>query len=321
MRLRAPSAWTPAPLEPDGIEVNSSGVTTPGRVPTGGAGMNSASMGGRGLRCQVRRSSMVALIEVSGVLRLDTVPRLREAVLKVLTDSPDVILLDLGGVEAVEDELSLLMFSTLGWLVADRAESAVVLAAPSRQLRVALHRAAPLFVEVFATRARARLAAEQGVTRRRVSEHLPPTRHAPRFARYLLDAMCTRWHLDGELRERAQLVVGELVTNAVEHGGSGIELIVTVRRHVLRIEVCDDDALPHPVNSPPDAPDGYGLRLVTRLAGHWGSRPTPRGKVIWADLLITPPRQDAEHSPAAARHTAGQQLPVATPESRTTRAT
>jgi anti-sigma regulatory factor (Ser/Thr protein kinase)/anti-anti-sigma regulatory factor len=255
--------------------------------------MNDAGPGGLELRCHVRRSALIALIEVAGVLRLDTVPRLRQAVLKVLTDSPEAIVLDLGGVDAVEDELSLLMFATLGRLVTDRAESALVLAAPSLRLRVALHRAAPLFVQVFPTRAEAWLAAEQGVSRRRVSEALPPTPHAPRSARRLVDEMCIRWHLGSELRDRAQLVVTELVTNAVEHAGSGIELIVTVRRHVLRIEVCDDnDVLPHPQHSPPDTPGGDGLRLVTRLASHWGSKPTSRGKLIWADLVITPPHTE-----------------------------
>jgi signal transduction histidine kinase len=146
------------------------------------------------------------------------------------------------------------MFATLGRLVADEAEGELLLAAPSLRLRVALHRAAPCQVQVFATRAEAWVVAEQGVSRHRVSEHLPPTPHAPRFARRLVDAMCTRWHLDGELRERAQVVVTELVSNAVEHAGSGIELIITAQHHVLRIEVCDDnDTLPSPIDSLPDA--------------------------------------------------------------------
>lgn len=254
--------------------------------------MTDVGPGGTGLRCHVRCSALIAVIEVAGVLRLDTVPRLREAVLKVLTDSPEAIVLDLGGVDAVEDELSLLMFATLGRLAADRAESAVVLAVPSLRLRVALHRAAPLLVQVFATRAEAWLTAEQGVSRRRVSEALPPTPLAPRFARRLVAAMCARWQVDDELCERAQLVVSELVTNAVQH--AGIELTITIRRHVLRVEVCDDNNVPfHPrKESSPDAPGGDGLRLVTLLASHWGSRPTPRGKVIWADLVITPSRRE-----------------------------
>lgn len=241
-------------------------------------------MGGTGLRCHVRRTSLIGVIEVAGVLRLDTVARLREAVLKVLAEEPEAVVLDLGGVEAVE-EPSLVMFSMLGRLVVDRADSELVLAAPSLRLRVALQRASSsMFVRVFATRAEACLAAEQGASRRQVSERLPATPHAPQFARRIVDEVCARWHLDSELRERAELVVTELVTNAVQHaGGGGIDLVVAVRRPMLRVEVGDDNRLlPCPV---PARPSG-GLYLVDRLASQWGSKRTTRGKVIWAELMI-----------------------------------
>ncbi|MGH4024569.1 MAG: STAS domain-containing protein [Pseudonocardiaceae bacterium] len=157
--------------------------------------MSSAGAGKTGLRCDVRRTSLIGLIEVTGVLRLGTVARLREAVLKVLPEGPAAIVLDLTGVEAVEDELSLVVFSTLGRLVADRAQSELILAAPSLRLRVALQRAAPIFVRVFATRAEAWLAAERDVSPRRVSAQLPATAQAPQFARRLVNEVCARWEL------------------------------------------------------------------------------------------------------------------------------
>jgi anti-sigma regulatory factor (Ser/Thr protein kinase) len=241
----------------------------------------------------VRRPSLIGLIEVTGVLRWNTVTPLRQAVLKVLTEVPETIMLDLTGVEAAEDDVSLGIFTTLGWLAA-AVGSELVLAAPALPLRVALKRAAPLYLRVFPTRAEAWLAAEHGAARRRVSEWLRATPHAPTLARRIIDEMCHHWHLGDELRKRAQLVVTELVTNAVEHAGGSIELIVTVRRHVLRVEVSDDnDTLPLPLDSPPDALRGFGLRLVDAVASHWGINPTTRGKIIWADLVITPSRRDA----------------------------
>lgn len=250
--------------------------------------MNGAGPGETGLRCDVRRTSLVGLIEVAGMLRLGTVARLREAVLRVLAESPETIVLDLTGVDAFEDELSLVVFSTLGRLVADRTEGELLLAAPSLRLRVALQRAAPLFVRVFATRAEAWLAAEQCASRRRVSAQLPATPHAPRFARHLVNEMCTRWGLGNELRERATMVVTELVTNAVQHTAGGIDLVVTVRRYVLRLEVSDhSSALPHARQPTLDGTGNHGLRLVTRLASRWGSKPTTQGKIIWVDLVIS----------------------------------
>jgi anti-sigma regulatory factor (Ser/Thr protein kinase)/anti-anti-sigma regulatory factor len=240
----------------------------------------------------VRRTSLIGLIEVAGVLRLGTVARLREAVGKVLPEGPEALVLDLSGVEDFEDELSLVMFSTLGRLVADRAQSELVLAVPSLRLRVALQRAAPFFVRVFPTRAEAWLAAEQGAARRRVSEQLPATPYAPRLARHLVEEMCTRWELGSTLRERAQVVVTELVTNAVRSGAGDIELIITVRRYVLRLEVSvHSTVLPHPREPSLDTVGGYGLQLVTRLASHWDTQPTPHGKIIWADLIIRSPAE------------------------------
>ncbi|MEQ7129525.1 hypothetical protein ABN034_34065, partial [Actinopolymorpha sp. B11F2] len=50
---------------------------------------------------------------------------------------------------------------------------------------------------------------------------LPPTEHAPRAARRILEELLHVWdqpHLDA-LAEDARLVISELVTNAVLHGG------------------------------------------------------------------------------------------------------
>lgn len=252
--------------------------------------MNSADMDSAQLRCHVRGTSeVIGLIEVVGVLRLDTVPRLRKAVSKVLTDGPETIVLDLNGIEAVEDMLALVVFSTLGRLVADWAEGELILAAPHAPLREALERAAPLFVRVFATRAAAWHAAQHGACRRRVSAQLPATPAAPQRARRLVEDVCTRWQLGGTLRERAQRVVTELVINAAEHTSDSIELIITVRRYVLRLEVNNHPtALPHPPDSPSDALGSHGLHLVAHLASHWGSKPTTHGKTTWADLIINP---------------------------------
>lgn len=253
-----------------------------------GAGMNDFGMGYAGLRCHVRSAAPIGLIEVAGVLRLSTVPRLREAVLKVISEDPEAIVLDLGELEAIENGLSLVAFSTLGQLVSDHNAGELVLAVPSIRVRVALQRQSSLFVRVFATRAQALLAARMGVAPRVVRRELPAVPQAPRLARCLVQDVCARWQLGDELREQAQIVVTELVSNAVEHAGGGIELAITVGRCVLRLEVADDnsDVLPNPLDPPTGARQGHGLRLVAKLASHCGGMATSRGKTMWADLVL-----------------------------------
>ncbi|MGH4024568.1 MAG: ATP-binding protein [Pseudonocardiaceae bacterium] len=92
----------------------------------------------------------------------------------------------------------------------------------------------------------------------------------------------------------------ELVTNAIKHGAGDIELSITVRRYVLRLEVSDHSTVLPRAPKPSDTVGGHGLWLVAELASHWGARPTARGKTIWADLVLShPPGNDQR--PAAPR--------------------
>ncbi|HEY6422813.1 MAG TPA: ATP-binding protein [Pseudonocardiaceae bacterium] len=234
------------------------------------------------LQCRVHRTSPIGLIELAGVLRLDTVARLREVVQKVLTERPDAIVLDLARLDGVE-ELSASVFPALARAVAAVADGELILAAPSAGTRDALRQSAPLSVRMFDTCSQAMEAAERAPARRRVTRQLPADPQAGRTARRVLDEVCTRWRLS-MLREHAQVIVSELATNAVEHVGGPVELCVTVRRRVLRIEVSDrSDMLPDLLDSP-----GHGLRLVDTLASNWGCNPTAWGKTVWADLVISP---------------------------------
>ena len=71
-----------------------------------------------------------------------------------------------------------------------------------------------------------------------------------------------------------RLLVSELVTNAVRHGGDSdepVELHATWNSEV-RVEVTDhgDGFTPHPRTGAVDDPGGFGLLLVGRLADQWG---------------------------------------------------
>jgi anti-sigma regulatory factor (Ser/Thr protein kinase) len=96
----------------------------------------------------------------------------------------------------------------------------------------------------------------------------------------------------------AQVVTSELVTNAVVHGGTDVDVTVwTTEDRAVRIEVadgsrqCDLQA----VSQPPDALSGRGLFLVAQLSERWGVVPKGDGKVVWATLSPPAHRADADN--------------------------
>ncbi|WP_370963649.1 ATP-binding protein [Amycolatopsis sp. cg9] len=102
-----------------------------------------------------------------------------------------------------------------------------------------------------------------------------------RFTRLTLRAWA-----NSAVADDAQLLVTELVTNALRHGRGRPVLRLVVTGGQIRIEVFDDDpALP--VRRPADADGGWGLALVERLSSAWGTRRHGRGKVVWCALPAT----------------------------------
>ncbi|MDQ1378339.1 MAG: hypothetical protein QOE15_2512 [Acidimicrobiaceae bacterium] len=89
----------------------------------------------------------------------------------------------------------------------------------------------------------------------------------------------------GHLAYDASLIVSELVTNAVLHGGGCRGLAVTRVPHGLRVEVRDASRIPPVLGwASEHAMTGRGLRLVSSLASSWGVAPDVTGKVVWVEL-------------------------------------
>ena len=89
----------------------------------------------------------------------------------------------------------------------------------------------------------------------------------------------------GELVGEAELVVSELVTNALLYGGgcTGLEAVATSSG--VRLEVADRSHIPPVLGRATDSSmTGRGLRLVASIACGWGVRQTEGGKVVWAEL-------------------------------------
>ncbi|NDZ75356.1 ATP-binding protein, partial [Streptomyces sp. SID10362] len=122
---------------------------------------------------------------------------------------------------------------------------------------------------------------------------------APGAARAMARAALADWsalglpgteHLTEHLTADALVVVSELVTNAVVHAGTDVEVGLRVEETgTLVVEVADR----HPSRAPsggdhetPHDPAEYGrgLRLVAALAEAWGITYRPGSKTVWARL-------------------------------------
>ncbi|MGI5391324.1 SpoIIE family protein phosphatase [Streptomyces sp. CA-251251] len=83
----------------------------------------------------------------------------------------------------------------------------------------------------------------------------------------------------------AELVVSELVTNAIRYGSPPIRLRLIHDTATLICEVSDTShTAPHLRRAKTWDEGGRGLLLVAQLTQRWGSRHTTEGKTIWAEL-------------------------------------
>ncbi|MFB9737200.1 SpoIIE family protein phosphatase [Streptomyces thermocoprophilus] len=90
------------------------------------------------------------------------------------------------------------------------------------------------------------------------------------------------WDLD-ELAFTTELVVSELVTNAIRYAAGPIRLRL-IRERALVCEVCDGGATaPHLRHPRATDEGGRGLLLVSQFTQRWGTRFVPEGKIIWAE--------------------------------------
>jgi anti-sigma regulatory factor (Ser/Thr protein kinase) len=119
---------------------------------------------------------------------------------------------------------------------------------------------------------------------------LDPAPTAPAEARLSLVPL-SRTVSPGQLDD-LRLVVSELVTNSVLHGGltdrDSITLSVNVRPDRVRVEVVDGGR-GFTQDSPQPGNLGWGLPIVDRLADRWGTERTSETKV-WAEFTLQPGR-------------------------------
>lgn len=125
----------------------------------------------------------------------------------------------------------------------------------------------------------------------RTSWHLSSDTTSPARARAAARQFLSECGLRSLDDSVAELLVSELVTNAVEHthlDGAGLDLIMELGADCLRITVADGDPLPPVVGEVDlESDGGRGLHIVQRLATTWGwERQADDGKHVWCELRV-----------------------------------
>ncbi|MFE3649421.1 MULTISPECIES: ATP-binding protein [unclassified Streptomyces] len=132
-----------------------------------------------------------------------------------------------------------------------------------------------------------------------VAYRLPSAARSVGWARRELRRQLRAWRVGGELADHAQLLVSELVTNAVRaHAGLSVPAPAIGVRFVLsddrlRLEVRDVSDEEPVVNESTGIEEesecGRGLVLVDALASGWGVVRDGTGKVVWAEFPLPAP--------------------------------
>ena len=116
------------------------------------------------------------------------------------------------------------------------------------------------------------------------SERFPADLKSARTARRFVAGVLEEWGCD-ELQDGAALLVSELVTNAVVHAHSTVELAVHLRPDRVRVEVIDS-AREHVRrrDAKDDEQSGRGMALIEALAVAWGIDTLLSGTSGWFEM-------------------------------------
>lgn len=119
------------------------------------------------------------------------------------------------------------------------------------------------------------------------TRRFPPDLRSPRGARRFVDEMLTVWDCRPAI-ETLEVLLSEIVANAVVHAHSEPEVTVRLLDGILRVDVADDsDVMPETRSSEPMSEGGRGLRILDSEASRWGVHRRPGGgKVVWFEVPV-----------------------------------
>jgi anti-sigma B factor antagonist len=245
---------------------------------------------------EIERSGIGAVLTLRGDLDIATVGELERAI----ADHPSRVVIDLRAVDFVDSSGLKLLLQTYslaqreGWKLellgpAATAQSVFAVTGADRQLPF-IDRAAD---RNASTRDQAYILAPRGPRTLRIDLDSSPA--AAAAARAAVRELVSCDSAAAEELELLALLVSEVVTNAVKHGGAvaqrGIEFNVHTTPRRTRVVVTDGgpgfDRWEERC-SPSFGPGGYGIFLLNSEASRWGTLRAPDRFSVWFELDHTP---------------------------------
>jgi len=121
----------------------------------------------------------------------------------------------------------------------------------------------------------------------------PETESVPRARRFVRDVLAAAGH-DAGIVDAAELCTSELVTNAVLHARTEVQVRVEDLGAAIRLEVRDrSTVMPRRIVHSVRSATGRGMEMVSLLARSWGvDLVDDRTKSVWCELTTTPAAAD-----------------------------
>lgn len=226
-----------------------------------------------------------AVLRPRGVLGAETYRRFGADLVRFAMEEPRALIVALDELEPADDG-ALTVFSAARIRVGDWPGVPILLAAEAEPLRRRVA-AAVRRVPVLDSVASALAAAPARPRAHRARLDMPAAAASAQCAREFVASLCVRWNT-AEVFTDAQLLVTELVENAMLHATGDIGVRLDLRRGGLTVAVTDADPRPAVLREPAAGEvQAYGLHVVADLAATWGCTPCwPAGKVVWATLPV-----------------------------------
>jgi len=236
---------------------------------------------------EVKVNEITSLVYVRGRGRLPS--DVGSELLDVLGDVCRVVVCDLDGLAPASASSIVQAFAPAGGYVSTWQGTALVVYVPDCALRQVLFRAlVDERILVPASLVTGTIHARTAVPRlHSVTALLPPWSEAAPEARRIALSTVTGWGMD-DLTDSCALVTTELVTNAIVHARTPLELTLVRAGDQVRLAVRDRGggrAPSHSDNPCGSSLNGRGLVLVEAFSNGWGVLPARRcGKTVWAVL-------------------------------------